>query len=243
MLLMNSSLAYIIGLLLTDGNVYKNTISIELQAQDKDILYKIADFIGGKVTSRLEEKYFKWRINSAKLVKDLSDFNIRPNKTFTIRLPYIQDFSKPLLRGCFDGDGSFYLHKNGPRAEFCSANKLFIQDIIHAIYHTCGIHKVNIREKWRKDRNKPLYTCCYYTNDALKLHQELYQDATWWYIDRKKKTLDQYQKQYKKRWSEEDKDKVKELLKAGYHTGQIAKLLPYKSYKAISKKVWEFRQE
>lgn len=64
-----------------------------------------------------------------------------------------------------------------------------------------------------------------------------------WDTGRKKEKFKNYKKEYKNRWTEKDINIIKNALLNNLHTGQIVKLLPHKSYKAVSCKISRIRQE
>lgn len=124
----NANMAYILGLIASDGSISKkeNLIAIQLQEEDKKILEQIRNIT--QVERPLEEyirketghKIYSFRNWSSEWKKDLLHFGIVPQKTFTLQPPnflkkeYIIDY----IRGYFDGDGSIYFLKNQNRVFF-----------------------------------------------------------------------------------------------------------------------------
>lgn len=124
----NSNMAYILGLIASDGSISKkeNLIAIQLQEEDRDILEQIRNIT--QVERPLEEyirketnhKICSFRNWSSEWKKDLSHFGITPQKTFTLQPPlflkkeYIIDY----IRGYFDGDGSIYSVESQNRVFF-----------------------------------------------------------------------------------------------------------------------------
>lgn len=111
-----SSMAYILGLLGSDGCVAKNknVIYIELQRQDKEILEKINKLLGNErpvqdyTTGRGYENS-KMYFYSKEIKKDLAMYHIIPNKTYdpNYKFPELlrEEFYSDYIRGMFDGDG------------------------------------------------------------------------------------------------------------------------------------------
>lgn len=109
-------MAYILGLLGSDGCVArnKNVVYIELQRQDKDILEKINNIIENErpvqdyTTGRGYENS-KMYFYSKEIKKDLANYHIIPNKTYDkeYRFPesLSEEFYSDYIRGLFDGDG------------------------------------------------------------------------------------------------------------------------------------------
>lgn len=111
----DSNVAYILGLLASDGCVAKNEncIYIELQICDIDLLKKVNDLLQNErpvkeYTTGRGYKNAKLYFYSSRIKKKLADYSIVPNKTysnvnFLEKIPrlYYRDF----IRGFFDGDG------------------------------------------------------------------------------------------------------------------------------------------
>ena len=103
--------AYILGLIATDGNVHRTTLSITVHRNDKDILERIAREMGstsplyfpeGDQTARL-------RIHSTRLVNSLKQWGIIPDKSFIVAPAVLeQRFMSHYWRGAVDGDGCIY---------------------------------------------------------------------------------------------------------------------------------------
>ena len=107
---------YWLGFIMADGNVYKNSLSINLHPQDKVHLEKFKAFMQytGKVEDRKwrdekgrMEKGVRIRINDKNLAIKLLEYGIAPNKSLTatpLNIPprYIRSF----ILGIYDGDGT-----------------------------------------------------------------------------------------------------------------------------------------
>ena len=107
--------AYILGLLMADGNVLDDyTIQITLQIRDEHILQKISELIESTypLYYSKNKKYCTLRFMSKKITQDLAKYNIVPRKSLILEPPNIPShLYRHLVRGYFDGDGSIYLDK------------------------------------------------------------------------------------------------------------------------------------
>lgn len=112
----NSNMAYILGILASDGCISKadNQIYIELQRKDRELLEKINDILQNERPVKDYESSRGYECSkiyfySAKIKKSLKKFHIIPNKTYSdefafpelLDIKYYPDF----IRGMFDGDG------------------------------------------------------------------------------------------------------------------------------------------
>lgn len=111
----NEIKAYWLGFLAADGNVYKNTLGIDLQQQDESHLVKLRECLSSNATIDYREKNGSCRIrfNSKIMCKDLSKWGIIPKKSSKVYVPKIkQDLIRHFIRGFFDGDGWTSRRKN-----------------------------------------------------------------------------------------------------------------------------------
>ncbi len=197
----NSSMAYILGLIASDGSISKkeNLIAIQLQEEDRKILEQIK--IKTKVERPLEEytrvgtghRIVSFRNWSAEWKKDLKHYGIVPQKTFTLQPPFFlnKQFSIDYIRGYFDGDGSIYKIDNQNRIffEIVGASKIIInwmRDILINQYHIL----LNSEQKETLMNGTIIYKIKIGDKkELLKLYHLLYDDKTL-YIERKKEKFE-----------------------------------------------------
>lgn len=108
----SESKAYWLGFLAADGGVNHKRLMITLKYDDYDHLYKFKKDIQATqhITYRKHNKrdshFVVLEIVSRPLVKSLAQYNIIPNKTFTVKPPQISDdLIRHYWRGVIDGDG------------------------------------------------------------------------------------------------------------------------------------------
>jgi len=136
----SANLAYAVGLLATDGCIARHTALIDLTSKDREQLINFNECIGIKIkigtkSSGNGKIGFRVQIKNRLFHDFLVSIGFTPAKSKTlseINVPdkYFFDF----LRGCFDGDGSFYSYwdKRWKSSfmfylEFCSASHDFIK--------------------------------------------------------------------------------------------------------------------
>lgn len=131
-------IAYIVGLMLTDGWSYTKgnyrEYSIELKKEDEDILLEIAKDFDCTISHRKRDTNFKKEHESTVLyikdkeLKDILNIYIpKENKTFTATIPEKYFTSPAFWRGMLDGDGCFGWRKNHTEAYvgFVTVNENF----------------------------------------------------------------------------------------------------------------------
>lgn len=244
--------AYILGFLLTDGNVHKYTLSIELQQQDSIILEQIQNIFninGYKSTLNLHSKslpsktkglrnYSRLRINSKELIKKLSNFGIIPNKSYIVELPNIDiEYIPSILRGIIDGDGWILNRRNGLELGICSKSQIFLQQIMNQIHYTLNIGIKNIFTDKKSSK------IMYYGNESLKILDYIYNTESNLFLNRKKEIYDSFEKIISDRWWTKEQN---EILLKNYMPGKNGSIklisnLTGKSYKAVNKKIWTYK--
>jgi len=131
---------YWLGLLATDGGIYRNRITLGLNSKDLEHIEKYKIFINSNLPIyKTEHSKYKghfmsnFSFSSISVTNFLINLGITRNKskTLDIKIPITWDF----LRGVIDGDGciSFFKNKNKKEYNCCisivSASKLFIDKI------------------------------------------------------------------------------------------------------------------
>ena len=184
------NMAYILGLLAADGNicVKENKITLELQAQDIDILEKIKEEVKTtypiKNTDRNSREYRSLQIHSSVWKSDLKHYSIVPKKTKILEPPFFlqKKYYIDYIRGFFDGDGSIFESNGTLCCKFGGTNKQIIEWIRSYFANEHGII-TNLYEYNKKDnicyyisyygkRARQIYKLFYYNNDILKLNRK-----------------------------------------------------------------------
>ncbi len=185
-----SDLAYIVGLIASDGHLRKDVPRIGITSKDLEIieLFKKVLSIKNPWTrhARGEEpkrEYYYLSFKSRQFYDFLISIGITPAKSKTIRKVDIPDeFFPDFLRGLFDGDGTFWTHwdKRWPNSfvfhfAFYSASRTFIEWIykhLHQLYQTNGHLKKGdgvYEVRYAKGDSKKLFEIMYYKKDILCL--------------------------------------------------------------------------
>ena len=117
--------AYILGFIYADGTVSKNTFSLRLQEQDKEILDKIHDCLEMEqelkfisYPSNIRKNQYCLSITNEHFIQELKNKGVVPNKTFKIEFPKWLDkkLYPHFIRGYFDGDGCVWFnHHKGEK--------------------------------------------------------------------------------------------------------------------------------
>lgn len=112
----SENLAYILGLIASDGNIHstENRVEIELQEGDSELLEKIREIIQLERPVKYYEcnngyKKSKLYFYSKEIKDKLADYNLVPQKTYSdkFNFPFMlnEKYWVDYIRGLFDGDG------------------------------------------------------------------------------------------------------------------------------------------
>ncbi len=189
----SSNFAYALGLLATDGCVYSDGRHFNLTSKDKEQVlnfktaFRLENSIGRKGSGGEKKKiYYQIQAGDVSFLLFLKSIGIGPAKSKTLKevlIPsrYFFDF----LRGCFDGDGSFYSYWD-PRwkssfmfyLSFASASEKFITWIRSRIQNLLGPtgHVTHIKGVWQlryaKQESELVIRRMYFSKDILYLSRK-----------------------------------------------------------------------
>lgn len=240
----SNEMAYLLGFLAADGNVYKSTLSISLQKRDDYVLEFFMKEIG-KTSKNYrtikKRKYTRIRFNSKKIIDSLKKYQITPAKTLTLRANFDipKQFLGDFIRGIFDGDGWVNCRRNSIECGICSASELFLKDITKLIKI-----KGRIRKRIKTKDSKPLYCWEINKTDTMKLKNIMYADENCFCLKRKKeKFFSNFYCKSECFWSDDEISFLKENYKKNTRGNIqfISNNLPKRSYRSIAKKVWELQ--
>ncbi|MCK4462699.1 MAG: hypothetical protein KAU58_00115 [Candidatus Omnitrophica bacterium] len=189
----NSEMAYILGLLMTDGclsRAQKGSYRISLCLNDKELLEKVAKTMGSDhaiVLSKYQKSLYIFIFGRRRLIEDLMILGMKPRKSLNLRFPEVpKEYLRDFIRGVFDGDGSVYFETRSPKhplvSSFVSGSKLFIYELERKLQEL-GMPRRNIYEQKGKNVS---YSFKYRHKNSIKLFHLLYDEVNnGLYLERK----------------------------------------------------------
>ncbi len=144
-------MAYLLGLIMADGCVYKNTLQYTVAKKDICIL----EFINKEFKSNYPIRFFlnngkdgvKLIFHSKTMVEDLYKYNIFDRKTGKEKYPKLlnNELFPHFLRGFFDGDGCITFKKDNknkrPVVFIDCSSKIFLEQIRNKLSNIGYIRK------------------------------------------------------------------------------------------------------
>ncbi len=134
-------LAYVVGLIATDGNMSSDGRHITFTSKDLELATLFKKYLNheGKIGRKSrggggEKKYFVVQLGDVIFYKFLLSIGLTPKKSKTMgKLEIPQKYFYDFFRGCIDGDGSVgsFMHPESKLPQFktrlVSASKLFLE--------------------------------------------------------------------------------------------------------------------
>ncbi len=159
----SQSMAYLLGYIFTDGSLHrvsKTNFNVIISSVDRDHLEKLATILGKGIkilTQKQGKKGFSGsgdryihliQCSRPRMIKDLRKLELTQRKSLTMKFPPVPDeFLRDFIRGCWDGDGSIFIQRNGNlRAQFGTGSLAFIQ-AMHDRLSNRGFGRMTIHTK------------------------------------------------------------------------------------------------
>ena len=143
--------AYFLGLIYSDGNVHNIQMRLCTSEPDQYLLEKLREIITNspplkilKKRKSFHKQKFVLELTSRKMVSDLFNLGVIPNKSLILKFPTPEqipdDLMNHFIRGVFDGDGNFYVSKkNGATIAGITGSPFFIPELAKFIENKLGI--------------------------------------------------------------------------------------------------------
>lgn len=172
--------AYFLGLMITDGNIYDNTIRLELSSKDYHILKTFSEKTGNENKISIDKRNLaRFTVKRDSWVLDLSKYGVIPNKTSSVYLPTLDQSLMPhLIRGLIDGDG--WITYKGHAIGFCG-NDILTTQVRDFLVNTLGVYNVKVS---RTEQNLWSILWCS-KRDIKAIGDYIYQDKSDCYLIRK----------------------------------------------------------
>jgi hypothetical protein len=182
----SSELAYIIGIIATDGNLSIDGRHIVITSKDEELLLKIKTSLFltcmiGERNSNTGKMYYVLQIGDKNFYTFLLELGISPAKSKTIQKVKIpKKYFFHFLRGCIDGDGNidifYHRESNHPqlRIRLASASKAFLEWI-----HSEIKKESTIQGGWiYSQKEKSWHVLTYGKKDSIILLKKSYENST-----------------------------------------------------------------
>jgi hypothetical protein len=207
------SLAYIAGLITTDGSLSKDGRHIDFTSRDLQLIrtfkkcLSLDNKVGKKYGSFANTRSYRLQFSHVKLYRWLLKIGLTPNKTSNLgKINVPQRYFRDFLRGHLEGDGSIvtyidrYMEYKGTRYKYQRLYLTFYSSSpkhIEWLQSTIGYFfdfKGSLRSWKNKNRKIPLWKLRFAKNDSLKLLSWLYYRPNLPCLNRKRKIAERFLK-------------------------------------------------
>ncbi len=216
-----SKLAYIVGLLVTDGNLSKDGRHINLRSSEVDLLntFKRCLSIKNKIGYTIGQRGYRVQFGNIQFYNWLLRIGLFPAKTYTIgKIKIPNEYFRDFLRGHLDGDGSIttYIDRyNIYRGRtytnqrlfirFTSASKNHIDWLYKKINAIAGIRGVIIYKLPPTPNRVSMWDIKFSKKESIKLLKWIYYQKTLPCLKRKRivaeKALEKISKEKRRKYT------------------------------------------
>jgi len=141
----SAGMAWVLGVIYTDGCLIRGKTSwrVDISSMDAELLNKIKNLMGSDkpLPTRVQsydksKQIYYFQFHREKLINDLINIGLVERKSLVMKFPDVPyDHVRHFIRGCWDGDGSVYIDKNGVlRANYISGSYGFINLLVMQLY-------------------------------------------------------------------------------------------------------------
>lgn len=139
-------MAWVLGLLFTDGTIDKTRVAIH--SIDLDLLEKIKKLLNSSnPIAKRSQSYdkskhiYEFGFYRENMRGDLNKLGLQERKSLNMIFPKVpEEYIRHFVRGCWDGDGSVFLDKGKIVASYISGSKKFIERLVQEL-HKIGIFR------------------------------------------------------------------------------------------------------
>ncbi len=166
------SMAWVLGLYFTDGNIGLRNNSITLALNDRETVEKVKFLLNAEHPITLHNRSnrkltYLLTFSRETIVSNLSVLGLKPNKSLNMLFPKVPaPFVRHFIRGCWDGDGGFTKPKNrGFSAHYTCGSELFIKRIRDELF------RAKVRASKPNKNTAYGYEYCSKTGYPLTIHK------------------------------------------------------------------------
>lgn len=194
--------AYLVGLILADGNIGERDFSIT--SKDIELLEKSKAALESKhpISKCIGRNLYKLCIGNKSMVSDLKSIGITEKKSKTITLPDIpREYFFDFLRGYSDGDGmTLFTKQGGLQFKISTGSPFILDDISDTITALLGIdkHHPKTNTQQRRETISTWYELTYCGQCALLICEAMYNHCEYLYLSRKRQSFLDYKSRPKR---------------------------------------------
>ncbi|WP_409270240.1 LAGLIDADG family homing endonuclease [Neobacillus sp. SCS-31] len=187
-----NEMAWVLGLIITDGNICPTNQSFSVSQKDPQLLEKIANLMGftGKAAKRAHADLYTLTVCSKTLKDKLCKLGVTKRKSLTVNFPKCpQEYLPSFVRGVIDGDG--YVDNEGYTVTVTSGSSSFAQGLL-SVYQEWTL-RARIRTEKTNSLNSIYRVVVSDRESVKKLADIIYRNARSNCVLKKKKYVANYE--------------------------------------------------
>ncbi len=192
----NSNIAYLTGLITSDGSLVKNRPRINFTNSEFELIEYVKNIVEMEINDQIYKPqklskdgsvWWRYSFTSRRYYYFLQEVGLMPNKSLIIgELDIPGEYFWDFLRGVIDGDGQIREYGSSFRCLIYSGSKPFLDWIFKKIENDLKINGGWIR------RGNNVYNLGFPVTDSLKIAKAVYQDGNKPKLTRKYKVVEKY---------------------------------------------------
>jgi len=150
------AMAWVLGLLYTDGNLTRNTVS--LSSTDIELLEKVRNLVSPKHTISVYRQTYRpgtigrFSMNHVEMCTDIKRLGLVNKKSLIMEFPSMpEDCVRHFIRGCWDGDGGFSGSDEKLSGHYTCGSRKFVEDLAIHLFNAGVVTQM----PYRKSNGKP----------------------------------------------------------------------------------------
>lgn len=175
----SKNVAYLSGLITSDGNLSKDQPIVKFFSKDYSLIKQAKQIVENKLDinqctpSQQNDGVWQYRFVSRRFYYFLEDIGLMPNKSLKLGGLNVPDkYFLPWLRGEIDGDGSFYMKGNYLQLSITSGSSAFLKWVSQELRG----HEF-VDGKGKVNKNNASYRLMFGDKDSKSIANAIYKDA------------------------------------------------------------------
>lgn len=172
-------MAYIFGMIVSDGNIDRERRCITITQKEKYILDEIAIKLGVSEENVVERNnHYYLHLSSKRMCQDVCGYGLTPNKSLTLEFPTVpKTYRGAFLRGVIDGDG--WVDKSSFRVVVYTGSEKFAEGLSNAF------REFDLNARKRKDCRGYYMVTVSRKSDVKRLVEIIYHNKGSLFLERK----------------------------------------------------------
>ena len=184
----SADMAWVLGLMYTDGHIGKDFSRAGLTAKDTNFLGQVRDLMGSNFRIEIRASTPQLIINGQTRVFKLMKYGLEPSKSLTCLFPDVpSEYLSHFVRGVWDGDGCISIRKEGwltvglemgSESFILSTREVLVDVIDQEVYYSKRMRPTRQYEGRSWGNTNPVHSVRLHGQNALMVCRWMYKNST-----------------------------------------------------------------